>query len=654
VRLSQESARTRRLVLAVAWLLAALLLFSHARLVRDYLDLAGHLGLRGAAEAPTPLKQAYPAFATDAHTWVRHALSLIEGDSLRLRHTDTDNSPEGREVHWNSAWAWTIAGAGKVYQAFNGGPITTAVEKATIWLGPLTLLVLVVLLTTWTARRAGLLAGVFLACAMTMHERLREGFFPSYCDHHGLLTVSVLGIVLGAAMMGAGWSRREETRSGMWLSAVSGALGMWVSAASVIPAIAFTGIAGLATTVILGRAAAARGETFDARAWIVWGRIGAALSLLFYLLEYFPQYLGWRLEVNHPLHALAWWGGGELVGRLGERWLRPAGQRWTQPRELLWPALGFVCAPLAVAMFGASVMSLADPFMSRLHREFIGEFLPLWTRLQDVDARTMFQAAIVDAVPLAAALATIAWLRRESPMALVSTTITAAALLAMAWWQVRWDLNASAGEVVLAMVLIACWTGNRPPAVRWTVAAAIVCALYLPGAITSMTSASSSVAERRVNFRDAEVVLSRDIAAALRASQPQGDIVLLSSPDTSTTVGYYGRFRTLGTPYWENAAGLKAAASIWSAASDDEAAKLLRAHGVTHIALVRGEEFIAQYYVLANPDASTSDFEASFGQHVLTGTSLPPWLHPIAYELPPDLKSLGFQVALYRIEPLSR
>ena len=630
----------RRLVLPAAWLLAALVLFSHARIVRDYLDLAGSLGLRGAVEAPTPLKQAYPAFATDAHTWVRHALALLEGDSLRLRHTDTDNALEGREVHWNSAWAWAIAGAGKAYQALNGGSIESSVEKATLWLGPATLLLLIVLLSTWVSRRMGLVAALFLVAAMTMHERLREGFFPSYCDHHGLLTVSVLGIVLGASMMAAGWGRREMARSGAILSAVCGALGMWVSAASVIPAIALTGVAGLATTKLLGRAAMARGESFDAGAWTLWGRIGAAGSLAFYLLEYFPQYLGWRLEVNHPVYALAWWGGAELVARLGER---------RHPRELLWPVLALACAPAIMVAFGPRVMSLADPFMSRLHNEFIGEFLPLWTRLANLDARMMFQAAIVDALPLAAAIVTIAILRERSPMSLVATTITAAGLLAMAWWQVRWDLNASAGEVVLAMTLIACWTAHRPPRVQWTVAAAIVCVLYLPGAITSYASAADSVAAKRVNLRDAEVVLSRDIAAAIRASQPKGDIVLLSSPDTSTTAGYYGRFKTLGTPYWENAAGLEATAAIWSARDDSEAARLLRAHGVTHVALIRGEEFIPQYYVLMNPAATTRDFEASFGGRVLTQTSLPPWLEPVAYEMPRDMKSMGFQVVIYRV-----
>ena len=71
--------------------------------------IAGQLGMRGAAPAATPLTQAYPAFAADAQVWVRHALSLIEGDKLQLRYTTIDNAPKGREVHWNSAWAWAIA-----------------------------------------------------------------------------------------------------------------------------------------------------------------------------------------------------------------------------------------------------------------------------------------------------------------------------------------------------------------------------------------------------------------------------------------------------------------------------------------------------------------------------------------------------------------
>src|SRR5687767_574370 len=105
MQLSSESYRVRWLVLVITWGLAGVLVAGHARLVRDYLTLAADLGARPAV-GPTPLNQMYPAFGADAQTWVRHALSLIEGDSVRLRYTTIDNAPAGREVHWNSAWAW--------------------------------------------------------------------------------------------------------------------------------------------------------------------------------------------------------------------------------------------------------------------------------------------------------------------------------------------------------------------------------------------------------------------------------------------------------------------------------------------------------------------------------------------------------------------
>jgi hypothetical protein len=498
---------------------------------------------------------------------------------------------------------------------------------------------------------------------MVLHPRLLEGFFASYCDHHGLLTISVLGLVLGAAMMGAGWWRsadpnepglvppsREAVRSGAVLSAVSGALGVWVSAASVIPAIAFVGIAGLAATLLLGPAARERGETFDPGAWRLWGRIGSAMCLAFYLFEYFPQHLGWRLEVNHPLYAAAWWGGGALVAGLGERSLRAPQQRWARPQELALPLLAVSAAPLAVLVFGSHVMSLADPFLRQLHRLFIGEFLPLLPRLLAMDARHVYEAVIVDALPLVAAVVTMVRLRRQTPVVLLSSTLVAVALFDMAWWQSRWSLNASAAAVMLAMVLIASWAARMKPAIRWTLATTLVLALYVPGAITLLGQAPESVAKGEVLRDDARVVLARDIATVVRASQPAGDIVLLSSPVTSTTIGYYGRFRTLGTFYWENGAGLEAAASIWSAGSDQEAARLLREHGVTHIAFVRGEEFIWQYYVLQHPQMSRTEFDASFGGRVLEGGRLPAWLHPVAYAPPPDLAPFGFRAVVFQVD----
>ena len=85
--------------------------------------------------------------------WARHAMSLVEGDGGRLRYTTVDNAPFGREVHWNSAWAWVIATAGRIQHLFTGQPLPTAIERSTLWLNAVMLFGFVVLFSAWATRR---------------------------------------------------------------------------------------------------------------------------------------------------------------------------------------------------------------------------------------------------------------------------------------------------------------------------------------------------------------------------------------------------------------------------------------------------------------------------------------------------------------------
>jgi len=612
--------------LALAWAIAAYLLFTDARNVRDYLAMASRLGLRGEAQAATPLRQPFPAFAPDAQVWIRHSLSLVEGDEVRLRHTDIDNAPMGRDVHWNSGWAWAIAGAGQVHRAATGLPLPQATERAAMWLNPVALFMAILLFSSWTLRRLGVVPAIFITAAMALQARLLEGFFPYYVDHHGLLAMSVLGLVLGATAMLRG------VRGAEIFSALAGAFGLWVSAASVIPAIAVTAIA----------AAIVAPPDADARAWRMWGAVGAAAALAFYAFEYFPNHMALRLEVNHPLYAIAWLAAGELVARRMQPAGRNRAQRW-------WPWIALLALPATMAMGGAAVLSFTDPFMARLHAQHIREFLPMWKALAEASPATIVRICVLEAVPLVAALVTLAILRRRSPRLLVFTTLIAAPLLAMAWWQARWQLNASAAGVVLALVLVETWTANRDERMRALAAAAVAAILFLPGGWDRYYSAHAAVAARIVNPGEAQMALARDVAAVLRSTQPSGDITLLASPNGSTSVGYYGRFRTLGTLYWENAEGLKAAAAIFSTADDSQAERLIRARRVTHVAMFSDENFIEPYLVLSNPQATPQMLQRSFGWRLLTGAEIPAWLEPIPYEAPPDLRVLNNPVRLYRV-----
>jgi tetratricopeptide (TPR) repeat protein len=661
MQLSQESYRIRWLVLVSMWSLAGFVFFTQASAIRQYLDLIDAVGVRN-PQIPTPLRESYPAFAADAQVWVRHALSLVEGNNLRLRHTTIDNAPLGREVHWNSAWAWAIAGAGWVHHLFTGLPYALAVERSTVWFPVLVLWLLTVIFSAWATRQGGLIAGLVVAAAMVCHDRIYEGFFPSYVDHHGLLTVAVFGTVLGAVFMGGGWwqdrgsgkvsllpSSPALARQGALFSAVSGAFGLWVSAASVIPGIAITGISGLAATLLVGRAARSQGASFDAASWRIWGRVGAAGSLIFYLLEYFPSYMSFRLEPNHPFHAFAWLGGGELIALLGERWLATSDELKPTWRQYIWPIIAVSVTPITILIGGSSVLSFADTFMTRLHNDYIQEFLPIWMTMRSLNAKMVFQVIVVDSAPLLAAIATLTYCRRESPIVLWFATLIAFLLSTMAWAQSRWLLNASGAQIALIVVLIGCWTKPSQKHLRWAIAAVAIGGLFVPTGVLRLTGTAADIRARRIAPRDAFTALNRDIAAVLRSSQPEGDIILLASPNASTGIGYYGRFKTIGTLYWENHAGLKAAAAIFGAKTEDEAAKLIKERKITHIAIVAEENFIREYYMLLHPGAPLEELNKCFGVRLFFQRVVPQWLQMIPYPVPADLQVLNTRVMLFKV-----
>jgi tetratricopeptide (TPR) repeat protein len=178
---------------------------------------------------------------------------------------------------------------------------------------------------------------------------------------------------------------------------------------------------------------------------------------------------------------------------------------------------------------------------------------------------------------------------------------------------------------------------------------ALVIACYLPTAILRYVGSRSDVQAARVSPKDANGAFFRDLAATLRASQPEGEITLLSSPNASTGIGYYGRFKTLGTLYWENAAGLKSAARIFSAQTEQEAARLITQHKVTHVAMVFEENFIAQYYDLLHPGAKPEEIKKCFGWRLLADKVVPQWLQMIPYKVPDELAPLNASVMLFKV-----
>ena len=126
MQLTQENRRTWWLVMVATWMVTAILILLHTQAVRDYVALIDGLGLNGAKEAGTLLRQVIPSRHADGQMWVRHALAARESHQARVRFTVLDNAPVGREVHWNSAFPWMIRAAGSLHQAMSGAASSLA------------------------------------------------------------------------------------------------------------------------------------------------------------------------------------------------------------------------------------------------------------------------------------------------------------------------------------------------------------------------------------------------------------------------------------------------------------------------------------------------------------------------------------------------
>jgi hypothetical protein len=650
---------------AAAVLVSTVFLFFYAGLLKDYLDRVTATRLHGET-LTVPLQQVPQGFAADGETWIRHAIALTEGHSLRLRETDIDNAPFGREVQWNSAWAWWLAGLGHLRASITGEPLPAAIERAAFWANLPVLLVVLVGFSAWAGRRFGATGAVVTALAIVGHRGFYEGFYPAYPDHHGIIGAAILGLILGAVFMGAGWWRdaaenqpsllprsRALALRAATVSAVFGALGLWISAASVVIPVALVGIAGLTTALLAGRDLQSIGAVAEPAVWRRWSRVGAAASFAFYLLEYAPHFT-MRLEVNHPLYSLAWLGGGELVA-LVLAW-RAGTETSAPPQRLRWTlaALAVAAAPIALLIGGSTWFIPAEPFMRRIHAQ-IDEFQPLWVRMHELGWRAYRDHAVFHLLPFLAALLLL--VRRPAPTAralILFALAVALPMTALGWLQNRWLLTAGGAQIILVMVLLAAWLSSwRPNRPLWLRAAAVIgvcAALYVTAPRALLHERLLVAAKNDVQTGEAMQLLYRDIAQRLHDDKPAGNIVLLASPNASTAIGYYGRFQTVGTFYWENHDGLRATAEIFSAATDAEAAQLIRRRGITHIAMVSNSNFLPEYFHALQPESPVENVKAAFGWRLLFNDHQPVWLQPIPYEVPPQFFRLRSRVRLFAVD----
>jgi hypothetical protein len=308
---------------------------------------------------------------------------------------------------------------------------------------------------------------------------------------------------------------------------------------------------------------------------------------------------------------------------------------------------------LLIMAFPGTVFWVADPFLLALHERHIAEFQNL---IEATSGRAQpLVLALWFALPVVAMLAVVALALRGGLTAaeragFAVSGVVAVMLLGMGAVQVRWFLvSAFFWALFSALVLAACLRRCAMRKWHWGfwVAAMAVLGIF-PSTLVMWRTWERIAADRAAIPRDmATNLIARDLVHRLLHVSTQRP-TLLSGPTTSTDLAYFGATPVLGTLYWENRDGLKAAAQIFSSQSAEEFHAGLKERGVKYIVLFSWDEFTQNYLALLE---GRHVGDKVFITGLLEGNDPPRWLRPLFYPIPKSLGLEGERVTLFQFVP---
>ncbi|MCC7007199.1 MAG: hypothetical protein IT184_00120 [Acidobacteria bacterium] len=696
--------------LRAVWEATDVRIFGSPRLQEDRSSLSGYVANQH--------RLVVPSVGVDGYHWIMQTERMVAGtEDWRVRHVDYDHPPDGRGVEWGGFLHWEVAAMAwlathlttielpaqsRVGRARDfmfgpyrptGLPINLAIERVAPWTNTVTLVLVIAASVPLIAWRFGSMPASLMALGFVAVHPLYESFSVGYLDHHGLAATWVLFTILFLIAGGGGWLRSNhadlsrltpaEGRLWHWLpprrqaqrwfvaSAMAGGTGLWESASSQAPVLVALGLGITIGTVALApRPTVDSPWRFDPTLWRTWGLVGAATSLAFYLLEYFPSHFGWNLQVNHPLYALAWLGGGDLMCRICEWRLRGGVAPHEVSRQrtaLLMVAdlLMLAALPVTVAFTARTTFVTVDPFLWQLCRDYIVENQPLLARLAGMDpARLLGQMSAVLLLPVLLLFAVVLLFRRSSAggvpqlptpwKGLLGVVLSPSlVLLALAIHQSRWLATSCAVWLALLVVMALLYSsvGVHGRGVRMA-SAAFVGLLLVPFPASAIAQWRQTGLKAPLTQADLTQIITRDASYRLRQRLGSEPGVILSGPSTTTWMTYFGGFKGLGTLYSDNLDGLKAVAEIYSAPSPETALELCKRHGVTHIAIFSWDAFAQEYPKLWHGLSRSEDAPPdAFIARLLQTGSLPNWLRPIPYAIPSDMELATQYVRLFEVVP---
>jgi hypothetical protein len=605
----------------------------------------------------------------DSYYWLAYTIDVLSGErDWRAHYTTRDNPPDGRQMHWASLYMGLLILAGMITAAMTSLPLLHALEIGSCWVNPVLLASLVLGGSILVWRRFGALAAGLLAISLATLGDVGWTFQPLRPDHQSLHAFFAFFTVIFLVVGGLGWTRCSvgadrsgatvADREARWcfiFSAIAGGLGVWVSAlvqSMVILAILFA-VLGLA---IFCPKDSALQSSYQPHLWRLWGWVGAGMSLMCYLVEYFPSQMRFGLEVNHPLYSASWLAVGELL-YLITRW-KCGGHPWTKVTTGAVITCGAVVLLIpGLIVFGPpSLHALRDGYMARLHN-FIGEFYsyPAFSKGQMGSIFLKSDAVIALSLVLALFLAA----DRRVSVAVWSQLWFLFALtfffMIIAYLQIRWLSIYSVLQCLLAAVCVGLALKNPARQRRYTlVGAGFAFVLGLQAIWLYCRQAedlSLVVQKKNLPQELSDPAMQKQLALQLGRLRQGRPWRFLSDPNYAPSLQYFARIPSVVSFYWENRDGLHAATDFLAdEASGEQALRIARERKLTHVLLPAGNVTSNFFYFVRHGsfsmERSADTLAGWLDQHWL---GLPSWI-----DVDPNLQPIARQVFRYAGTPIEQ
>ena len=592
----------------------------------------------------------------DPYYWVAYARRIAGGEALRIRHTEVDNVPYGREVHWSSPFSWWLVSLGGICHLASGQPMEQAIESAAFWANPVMFLFFLVGVGVVVGRRIHYAAGALTVTLLACLPSVQWDFGYARPDHHGLHIIAFFSTLLLLLLGGGGFVEDGEgeawilstSRARRWFvcAGVCSGFGLWLGATQQMFLIVAIG-AGAALAILGARFSRVQDDIHnDGSLWRLWGWTTAFAGMVFYLIEYFPAFPLRRLEVNHPLYWVAIVCLGEILGL------------WPRLLREITPVLiirlsafvaGALILPLVVIFGPVDLHALRDPFMARTHNT-ISEFFSYAQATNHEVLWNLFKQHNILLLLPACALFYCAGLPRRAGWTrgiVLLALVPALALTFLAFYQIRWGGLLSASLVLLALSFVIVTRGMFSRRVNFGFAATLIGPALLFFGLScfeNMQAARSPLLPRDL----ARMVASRDVAINLRRLAAQGDVRVMSSAGETPSLWYFGHVRGVASLYWENTQGVSDAAKFFASRNDEEARQLLASRGITHVLAAASPNLAEQQAWIADATKDPAKIEQTLAfrlSHPLG--QIPAWLEPVPIYSSP--MAAEWKLRLYRV-----